>query len=397
MSMTGIGIVLAVVARYDSYALAGRVSAAYVLTQAICSPRLARLIDRHGQSFVMRPAIALSTVGLVGLTVAASLRLDAAWLYAAAVVTGATMGSFGSLVRARWSHVVQSPRDLHTAYSLESALDELVFIVGPVLVTTLAASVSPAAALLVAVGGMTVGGYWFLSLGATQPVPVARPADAARTRSVLRSGGMVVLAFVFAAIGAIFGATDVSTVAFAREQGRPELAGVILAVFALGSMISGLVYGAHHWAAPLWRRFARGTVALALGAALFVLVTSMSVLAAVMFVVGFAIAPTIINGNSLVQSFVPRARLTEGLAFVGTMLGVGVSFGASAAGLAIDAHGSRGGYLVVVAAGSAVLAATAVALRALRAGATELTFVDQPTTAGHPWGPERAERPSEAI
>ena len=69
----------------------------------------------------------------------------------------------------------------------------------------------------------------------------------------MRSGGMVVLAFVFAAVGAIFGATDVATVAFAGEQGHPELAGVVLEVFALGSMIAGLLYGARHWTAPLWR------------------------------------------------------------------------------------------------------------------------------------------------
>jgi MFS family permease len=388
MSMVGIGIVLLVVSRYDSYALAGRVSAAYVLTQALCSPRLARLVDRHGQARVMRPAIAVTTLGLAGLGVAASMELPVGWLYAAAIVTGASMGSFGALVRARWSHILVAPRELHTAYSLESALDEVVFVVGPVLTTTLAAGVSPVAALIVAVAGMIVGGYWFLSLRDTQPAAVARPADAPRTRSVMRSGGMIVLAFVFAAMGAIFGASDVSTVAFAGEHGHAELAGVVLAVFALGSMIAGLLYGARHWVTPLWRRFALGTVALALGASLFVLVSSMTVLAAVMFVAGFAIAPTIINGNSLVRHFVPQERLTEGLALVGTMLGVGVSFGASVAGLAIDAHGSRGGYLVVVAAALAVVGATVAALRTLRSGTTELTFVDTPTASAA--APDRA-------
>jgi MFS family permease len=391
MSMAGIGIVLLVVSKYDSYALAGRVSAAYVLTQAICSPRLARYVDRYGQARVMRPAIAVSTLALAALAVAASFELPVAWLYAAAVVTGATMGSFGSLVRARWSHAVAAPRELHTAYSLESALDEVVFVVGPVLATTLAASVDPVVALAVAVVSMTVGGYWFLSLRATQPPSVARPDGAPRTRSVMRSGGMIVLAFVFAAMGSIFGASDVSTVAFSREHGHPELAGVVLAVFALGSMISGLIYGARHWAAPLWRRFALGTVALALGVSLFVFVSSMQVLAAVMFVTGFAIAPTIINGNSLVRSFVPHARLTEGLALVGTMLGVGVSFGSSIAGVVIDAHGSRGGYLVVVGAALAVVGATAAALRTLRSGTTELTFEDAPTTAPRPTEPSEAE------
>lgn len=391
MSMAGIGIVLLVEALYDSYALAGRVSAVYVLTQALCSPRLARLVDHHGQARVMTPAIAVASAGLIGLTVAASLHAPTPWLYATAVVTGATIGSFGALVRARWSHLLRSPRELHSAYSLESALDELVFIVGPVLATTLAAGVTPTAALVVAVVGMLVGGYWFLGLRATQPPPTAPVAGAPRTRSVMRSGGMVVLAVVFVGMGTVFGATDVSTVAFAEEQGRPELAGVVLAIFAAGSMISGLLYGARHWESALWKRFALGMVALAAGAALFVLVTSMAVLAVVMFVAGFAIAPTLINGNGLVQHFVARERLTEGLTIVGTSLGIGVSAGASLAGLAIDAGGSHGGFLVVVGGAVLMVLATAVSLGTLRAGTADLTtdLADEPED-------ERAQRPAKA-
>ena len=368
MSMAGIGIVLMVQALYDSYGVAGRVSAVYVLVQAACSPALSRLVDRHGQDRVMRPAVAISSAGLLWIVVAASVHAPTPWLYAGAVLTGATIGSFGSLVRARWSHILRDPRELHTAYSLESALDEVVFIVGPVLATTLASGVAPTAALLVPVAGMLVGGYWFLTLRATQPAPTPRVVGSPRSRAVMRSGGMVVIAVVFVAIGTIFGATEVSTVAFAQERGRPALAGVVLAIFALGSMISGLLYGTRHWVSPLWKRFALGTVALAVGASLFVLVSSMPVLALVMFVAGFAIAPTIINGNGLVQHFVPRARLTEGLTWVGTSLGVGVSAGASLAGILIDRSGSHGGFLLVAAgAGLAVLAALG-SLRALRAG-----------------------------
>ncbi len=372
MSMAGIGIVLMVEALYHSYGLAGRVSAVYVLAQAICSPQLARLVDRHGQARVMRPAITVSSLGLIGIVTAALSHAPTPWLYATAALTGATIGSFGALVRARWSNLLTAPRDVHTAYSLESALDELVFVVGPVVATILAANVSPAAGLLVAVIGMIGGGFWFLSQRATQPATAVRHADAVRHRSVLRSGGVVVLAIVFVAVGTIFGATDVATVAFADEQGRPDLAGVVLAVFALGSLISGLLYGLRHWTTALWKRFIVGTVVIALGTSLFVLVQSMTVLALVMFVVGFAISPTIINGNALVQHFVPRERLTEGLTWIGTALGVGVSVGASVAGMAIDARGSHGGFLVVL--GAAVLAVLAAvgSLRVLRAGTVDV-------------------------
>lgn len=401
MSMVGIGIVLMIEALYGSYGLAGSVSAAYVLAQAVCSPPLARLVDQHGQARVMRPAIAVSATGLVTLVLSAAAGAPVWTLYVAAVVVGSTIGSFGALVRARWSHLLGDPRALHTAYSLESALDELVFVVGPILATTLATAVAPSAGLVVPVVGMVLGGLWFLAQRGTQPPPHPRteqPAGPdgrpARRVSVMRSGGMVVLAIVFVAMGSIFGATDVSTVAFAEEAGRPGLAGVVLAVFACGSMISGLLYGARHWVTPLWRRFAVGMVALAIGASLFVLVSSMAMLSVVMFVAGFAIAPTLVNGNGLVQHFVPRERLTEGLTWVGTSLGVGVSLGSWVAGSLIDRQGSHGGYLVVVASAGLAVVAVLASLRTLRAGTADLGAADAaaPTAVPDPAAPEDGAR-----
>jgi MFS family permease len=257
------------------------------------------------------------------------------------------------------------PHRMHTAYSLESALDELVFIVGPVLATVLATGVAPTAGLVVPLVAMLVGGYWFLSLRRTEPPPA--PVGSPRPKgSVLRKPGMVVLALVFVAMGSIFGATDVATVAFAEESGSKGAAGIILAVFALGSLISGLLYGTRIWKRPLYLRFATGMVALAIGVCFFFLVQSLVALAAVMFVTGFAIAPTLINGNGLVQDLVPRERLTEGLTWVGTSLGVGVSIGSSVAGAQIDINGSHAGFLVVVISAGAAVVATLAALRTLR-------------------------------
>ena len=366
ISMVGIGIVLAVSGIYGSYGVAGRVSAVYVIVQAICAPLLARLVDRHGQARAMRPATIVSASAIAGFVVAASLHAPTPWLYGLAVVIGASSGSIGALVRARWSYVLDDHRAVHAAYSLESALDELVFVVGPVLATVLATTVAPTAGLVVPVAAMLVGGLIFLGLRATEP-PVAVRVAGEHHRTVMRSGSMVVVAAVFVGMGAIFGATDVAVVAFAEEQGNKGVAGVILAVFALGSMISGLAYGSRHFVRPLWQRFALGMLALALGVSLFELVDSLQMLAAVMFVAGFSIAPTLINGNGLVQQIVPRAQLTEGLTWVGTSLGVGVSFGSSISGALIDARGSHGGFLVVQAAAALSVVATLASLRRLRA------------------------------
>ena len=386
ISMVGIGIVLMLSAEYNSYGLAGRVSAVYVITSALCAPQIARLVDARGQARVMRPATFATIGGLVALILVATASAQPVWLYATAIVAGAPAGSFGSLVRARWSHALDDAQHLHTAYSLESALDEVVFVVGPVLAPVLATAVAPAAGLVVPILALLVGGLLFLSLTATEPPVLARAdtraaddatdgaaAPRGRPRSVMRSRGMLVLAAVFVAMGSIFGATDVSTVAFAQEHGSKGSAGFVLAAFALGSMLSGLGYGARRWVRPLWRRFANGVIALAVGVSLFFLATSIPALAAVMFVTGFAIAPTLINGNGLVQHFVAPGRLTEGLTWVGTTLGIGVSIGSSAAGMLIDEHGSRGGFAVVAVAAGFAVVATSVSLRTLRAGSPGAT------------------------
>lgn len=387
ISMVGIGTVLMVSTLYGDpgrgdYALAGRVSAVYIVAGSIASPQLARLVDRYGQARVMRPSILVSAVALVTLMLLATTHFAEWGLWVAGAVTGCAMGSMGALVRARWSNVLTDGRQLHTAYSLEAAVDEVVFIVGPVLATVLATALFPQAGLMIPVAAMLGGGYWFLSMRSSEPPARPLVPDAARQRTVLRHPGMVVLALVFAAVGAIFGATDVATVAFAEEHGSKGSAGAILAVFATGSLLSGLAYGARHWASPLWRRFTVGVLLLAVGVCPFFLVTSIPMLAAVMFVTGFAIAPTLVNGNALVQQFVAPGRLTEGLSWVGTSLGVGVSIGASAGGALIQRGGARGGYLVVVMAGAAAVLATVLSLRTLRSETAEVPLEQQQAPTG---------------
>ncbi|MFC4553643.1 MFS transporter [Georgenia faecalis] len=365
ISMVGIGIVLMVSELYGSYGMAGRVSAVFVVVQAICAPQLAKLIDRRGQAAVMRPALAVACTGLTALVLAAVAGAPEWALYLAAAVAASSIGSMGALVRARWGALLGTPRDLHTAYSLESALDEVAFIVGPVLATTLATAVAPWSALVVPILAAFVGGYWFLAQRATEPPPAPREPGV-RTGTIL-SGSMVAVAGVFAAVGAIFGGIDVAVVAFAEEEGSKGAAGFVLAVFALGSLAAGLAYGARHWRSPLWARFTVGTCVLAAGVSTFFLVGSLPVLAVAGFVAGLAIAPTIITGNALVQAVVPPQRLTEGLTWLTAAMGIGVSVGSTGAGTAIDAYGSRGGFTAVAVAGAAAVLASLAGGPALRA------------------------------
>lgn len=365
ISMVGIGIVLMVSALYDSYGLAGRVSAAYVIAQAIGSPQLAKLVDRHGQARVMRPSLAVACLGLAGLVAASITVAPPAVLYATAILSGTTIGSMGALVRARWARTVSTPGELHTAYAFESALDELTFVAGPVVATLLATSVTPWSALVVPLFAALGGGYWLLSQKATEPPPSGRHDDGTSVGGLM-SPGMLAVMGIFLASGAVFGGADVAVVAFTEEAGAKQLAGLVLGAMALGSLIAGLGYGARHWTSPLWLRFIIGTALLTVGTSTFLLARSPAMLAAIAFVAGFAIAPTLINGNALIQSLVPPRRLTEGFTWLGAAVGVGVSLGASVTGTVIDAEGARAGFLVIVVAAALALVVALVSFPALR-------------------------------
>ena len=386
ISMLGIGIVLLVAGRTGAYATAGAVAATFAVVQAVAAPQVARLVDRFGQARVMRPAVCLHAAGVLLLVGCVEAQAPVWTLFPAAMVAGLSMGSIGALVRARWNAVLGEGRLLHTAFSLESVFDELVFVIGPVLVTLLATQVAPPAGLLAAAVAGLLGGLTFTFLRRTEPsVTGSRPPSGT---GVLRIPGMLVLLATFLFVGGIFGSAEVVAVAFTDELGRPAAAGLVLASFASGSMISGIAYGAVHWQSPPGRRFVYGVVLLACGTGPFAVVTTIPALAAVMFVAGFAISPMIIAGNALVQTIVARPRLTEGLTWLVTALGIGTAGAAAISGWVIDEHGAHRAFLISVACG-------ALAAITVFAGARWLQPARSGATSGQP--PREPGTPSPAV
>ncbi len=148
-------------------------------------------------------------------------------------------------------------------------------------------------------------------------------------------------------------------VAFAEEAGSPGVVGPLLALFAVGSLVAGLTYGARSWHTPLHGRFLLSLVGLCGGTGLIALAYSIPLMALAVVIAGVAIAPTLIAGFGLAQKLAPPWALTEGLNWVSTALTVGAAAGAWSAGWVADQSGSRTAFLVaVIAGGIATLMAT---------------------------------------
>ncbi len=246
MSMVSLGIVLLVSTATGSYGLAGSVSAAYLIANGGFAIAQGRLLDRLGQSRVLPVAVAIFGAALALLMWSVQAGWPVAVSYLLAAVSGAALPSVGACVRARWSHVLRSPDQLQTAFALEAVVDESVFMLGPILVTVLATAWHPVAGLTAALVSGVVGTLFFAAQRATEP-PAHPRREATGPRPGMPWATVAPLALVCAALGTLFGAAEVTTVAFAEELGSKGYAGPLLALWALGSLIAGLVTGAVHW------------------------------------------------------------------------------------------------------------------------------------------------------
>jgi predicted MFS family arabinose efflux permease len=242
---------------------------------------------------------------------------------------------------------------------LEAVVDEIVFVVGPPLVTVLATLIARPVGFLTGVLLGAAGGLWLASQRGTEP-PLHRAGEGTPARrwwSVL-TPTLLVVVVTYIAVGGVFGAIDVVVVGFASAEGAPALSGTALAFFAGGSLIAGLVYGLARLPGTLVARFVGTAIAFGLAAQLLWTVGSLPVLIGCGFLAGLTVAPVLVSGTSLVESRVAPGSLTESLAWTITGLTVGVTAGSAVAGAAVDAWGAEAAFAVpaLAAALAAVLA-----------------------------------------
>ncbi|MDO0937215.1 MFS transporter [Streptomyces sp. DG2A-72] len=353
LSMMGIGVVTMISQITGRYGLAGALSATIALAAAIAGPQVSRLVDRYGQRRVLRPATLVSLVAAALLLFAAHYGWPDWVLFVACVGIGC-VPSIGAMIRARWAALYRGTPQLHTAYSFESVVDEICFIFGPIISIGLSTAWFPEAGPLLAACFLAAGVFWLTAQRATEPKP--HPREHHSGGSALRAPGLQVLVATFVATGAIFGAVDVVTVAFAEEQGHKGAASLVLAIYAAGSCAAGAVFGLLRFHGAPERRWLLGVFMMAVSMIPLLLVGNLPFLAVALFVAGLSIAPTMITTMSLIEEHVPRAQLTEGMTWVSTGLAVGVALGSSVAGWVIDAAGARAGYGVPAVSGAVAVA-----------------------------------------
>jgi MFS family permease len=358
MAMVGLAVTLLVVAETSSYAAAGAVAASITLAGAAGGPLGARLADRFGQHRVVPPLLAIHIPALAGLTVAVLAGTPAwSWLLFGALA-GLTGPNLGAMVRSRWADIASTPRELGSAFALESTLDEVAFVLGPPLATTLAVLVAPWSAMAAGMVLAGSGGLWLAAQRRTEPDPVSRAGQG--EARIWRAGSLQVLTLLMLLMGGIFGALEVATVAFAEERGFVGAAGWLLGIFALASGLTGLALGARPGTWKLSNQLLVGSGALALATAGLPFIDGFGGYALGMFAAGLGVSAVLIAATQIIERSMPRARLTESLAVSISGLLVGSALAIALAGARIDAADSSAG--VVVGSAAALVSVIVVLL-----------------------------------
>ncbi|WP_432119460.1 MFS transporter [Streptomyces sp. bgisy032] len=351
-----IAIVLFVRAEGGSYTLAGALAAVYGLANAVGQPVLGRLVDLRGQPRVQLPAAVLSALAMAVFAFGGIGPLPLA--YAAVAAAGLFTPPLEGGLRALWPSVLRKEGQVHTAYAMDAVAQEVMFTVGPLLVTLCVSLWSAQAALLVL---NVVGVLGALSVVVSPPSRAWRSAPReAHWLGALRSSGLLALLAAFLFIGMALGSITVASVPYADAHGGDAVYGWLMAALGFGALVGGAAYGARQWAGEPARRL-QVLVALLLVCYLpLTLMPDAVPMVALTALAGVFLAPAIACAFVLVDRHAPRGTVTEAFSWLVTTFTVGHSVGTGVAGPVVEAGGALWGFAVPsVAAGVSLLVLTA--------------------------------------
>ncbi|MER7719464.1 MFS transporter [Streptomyces flaveolus] len=360
-----IAIVLFVRAEGGSYSLAGALAAVYGVANAVGQPVLGRLVDLHGQPRVQLPAAVLS--GLAMAVFAFAGTEPAALAYAAVGASGLFTPPLEGGLRALWPSVLREEGQVHSAYAMDAVAQEVMFTVGPLLVTVCVSLWSPLVALLVL---NAVGVLGALSVVVSPPSRAWRSAPReAHWLGALRSSGLLALLGAFLFIGMALGSITVASVPYADEHGGDAVYGWLMAALGLGALVGGTVYGARQWAGDPARRLRLLVALLAVCYLPLMLMPGAFAMVLLTAVAGVFLAPCIACAFVLVDRHAPRGTVTEAFSWLVTTFTVGASVGTGLTGPVVEAGGALWGFAVPGAAGVVSLLVLACTGRVLAAPA----------------------------
>ncbi len=333
-----------------SYGQAGLVLAATSVGQAIAGPLTSRWMGRWG----MRPVLILTTlvcaatvfsIAFIGMTLPLYMVVG--------FVGGLSTPPVQPAVRTIYPKMVTSS-GLTRLFALDASAQEIIWVAGPVIITFVSIQISTVVGVVIPGVFLLGGGLWFLLSPEVGKVRI--PRSRRSLGAVLRKRPVILATLVGLLLIGACAATEASVVSVFGHRG-PQ-AGIVLAIWSIGSLVGGLALGSQQldrWA------LSRRMVVVAVGIALATVAVAAPwfgtfwSLTAALLVAGLGIAPALGVMSAIVASSVRFSETAEAYGWVGTGQLIGAAAGSAVAGFLIDSHGALGGF--AVAAGLAILGA----------------------------------------
>jgi MFS family permease len=349
ISMTLLAITFVIVHVKHSYTLAGTVATGASLISTVFSPMWSRYADRLGQRKVLRFTVPFYIIFDIIFLIAISKHAPTYIWMTSIFIAEMFLPNIGGLTRRRWLWVLGEDRvQINTAYSYEALMDEIIFIIGPLVATSAAIFISPAAGMILGFSFMAVGTTLFISQRSTEPAPFKKDIEAQHgfvlAMPVVQT---VFLPFIF--LGAFFSSTNLSVVGYAQQHHDAPYTGLVLAIWAAGSGIAAIFNGSIKWRLSDASRFRINLGGILILSLPFFFIHSMLILAIALFLSGIGVAPLIVAGYNVAEKSVPPEKVTETLAWVIAGLSLGGALPGTFTGHIIDSQGASKAFVVPIA------------------------------------------------
>jgi MFS family permease len=334
IGMFGLAILLLGREETGSFAVAGRVAGAFGLANAIGAVLQGRLMDRVGQTRVLRPAAILHVVAVGALVAVAESGAPASLMALVAAAGGLTLPQVPAAMRSLWGELTTTAAQRQTAYALVSITFEVAVMTAPVLVAVVTEVAGPGEAVLLAAALCGAGGFAFSFTGASRRW--RGETHAVTWLGPLAAVGMRALLAVLLAFGVAVGIVQVAVPAFADAHGSAAAGGLLLAALSAGNLTGGIVYGSRSWPGTLAFRLTALLVALGAGFALLAAAGGPVVLAALLVLAGLVLAPSTVVGSTLLDHVAPPGTMTEAFAVLVMGIVAGSAVGNALGGALVD-------------------------------------------------------------
>jgi MFS family permease len=362
LGISSYALLILVRERTGSFATAGAAVGAYAITGALVGPLLGTAVDRGGQRRVLLGGAIVNPLLLVVVILVAGQRPPAAIMILTCALAGAAVPPVAACMRVLWSTIAPEPAARLLAHSLEATLQDLIWILGPLVVAAAVLAGAPAAAVIASAAMTASGTIWFTTSPlsrAWRGAGQARPRRGALTNPQLR---IVLVSVVL--MGVYIGAYEVGLPARAVDAGHTSAAGLLIATWSLGSLAGGVLYARHQWRGKITERYPRLLAGIALLGLPLLLVSGVGATAILSVLAGLGSAPALSCQYSLVGALAPAGTAAEAFTWSSSCIFGGIAAGNAIAGSLVQGASPARAFVL----GSAAVAGAAVIVALARRG-----------------------------